>query len=158
VDGQTAAEYETNLEANLRTLLDRAKSGEHYRAPPVRRVNIPKGNTGKTRPIGIPCFEDKVLQRAVSMVLEAVYEQDFLDCSYGFRPGRGCGHLTRFADDFAEFRPAGSNALLGSVHSRRTGGEAKDDEIPLSARATPHHNVVSAAPALDSEGAKRSSQ
>jgi len=88
VDGQTAAEYETNLEANLRTLLDRAKSGEHYRAPPVRRVNIPKGNAGKTRPIGIPCFEDKVLQRAVAMVLEAVYEQDFLDCSYGFRPRR----------------------------------------------------------------------
>jgi len=88
VDGQTAAEYEANLEANLRSLLDRAKSGEHYRAPPVRRVNIPKEGTGKTRPIGIPCFEDKVLQRAVAMVLEAVYEQDFLDCSYGFRPGR----------------------------------------------------------------------
>lgn len=88
VDGQTAAEYETKLEANLRSLFDRAKSGEHYRAPPVRRVNIPKGNTGKTRPIGIPCFEDKVLQRAVTMVLEAVYEQDFLDCSYGFRRGR----------------------------------------------------------------------
>jgi len=54
----------------------------------VRRVHIPKGNAGKTRPIGIPTFEDKVLQRAVAMVLEAVYEQDFLDCSYGFRPGR----------------------------------------------------------------------
>ena len=88
VDGQTAAEYESNLEANLRSLLDRAKSGEHYRAPPVRRVHTPKGNAGKTRPIGIPTFEDKVLQRAVAMVLEAVYEQDFLDCSYGFRPGR----------------------------------------------------------------------
>jgi RNA-directed DNA polymerase len=88
VDGQTAAEYETNLETSLHSLLDRAKSGEHYRAPPVRRVYIPKGSAGKTRPIGIPCFEDKVLQRAVSMVLEAVYEQDFLGCSYGFRPGR----------------------------------------------------------------------
>jgi RNA-directed DNA polymerase len=88
VDGQTAAEYEANLEENLRSLLDRAKSGEHYRAAPVRRVHIPKGNTGKTRPIGIPTFEDKVLRRAVAMVLEAVYEQDFLDCSYGFRPGR----------------------------------------------------------------------
>jgi len=88
VDGQTAAEYEANLEANLNSLLDRAKSGDHYRAPPVRRVYIPKGNAGKTRPIGIPTFEDKVLQRAVAMVLEAVYEQDFLDCSYAFRPGR----------------------------------------------------------------------
>jgi group II intron reverse transcriptase/maturase len=54
----------------------------------VRRVHIPKGTRGDTRPIGIPTFEDKVLQRAVVMVLEAVYEQDFLDCSYGFRPGR----------------------------------------------------------------------
>lgn len=87
VDGQTASDYAANLEENLRTLLDRAKSGEHYRAPPVRRVHIPKGK-GSTRPIGIPTFEDKVLQRAVLMVLEPLYEQDFLDCSYGFRPGR----------------------------------------------------------------------
>jgi RNA-directed DNA polymerase len=87
VDGQTAEDYATNLRANLQALLDRAKSGT-YRAPPVRRVHIPKGTSGDTRPIGIPTFEDKVLQRAVVMVLEAVYEQDFLDCSYGFRPGR----------------------------------------------------------------------
>ena len=87
VDGQTAAEYAGNLEANLQSLLDRAKSGT-YRAPPVRRVHIPKGSGAETRPLGIPTFEDKVLQRAVVMVLEAVYEQDFLACSYGFRPGR----------------------------------------------------------------------
>ena len=88
VDGQTAEEYAKNLEHNLQALLDRAKSGDHYRAPPVRRVHIPKGSGSKTRPIGIPTFEDKILQKAVAMVLEAVYEQDFLDCSYGFRPGR----------------------------------------------------------------------
>jgi len=87
VDGQTVADYTANLQGNLQALLDRAKSGT-YRAPPVRRVYIPKGTSGDTRPIGIPTFEDKVLQRAVVMVLEAVYEQDFLDCSYGFRPGR----------------------------------------------------------------------
>src|SRR5215472_4628510 len=87
VDGQTAAEYETKLEDNLRSLLDRVKNGT-YRAPPVRRVHIPKGDGTKTRPIGIPTFEDKVLQRAVAMVLEAIYEQDFLPCSYGFRPNR----------------------------------------------------------------------
>jgi len=87
VDGQTAADYEAHLEENLRSLLDRAKSGDHYRAPPVRRVHIPKDG-GKTRPIGIPTYEDKVLQRAVVMALEPIYEHDFLDCSYGFRPGR----------------------------------------------------------------------
>jgi RNA-directed DNA polymerase len=88
VDGQTAAGYEENLEENLQSLLGRFKSGS-YKAPPVRRVYIPKGNDPtKKRPIGVPTFEDKVLQRAVAMVLEAVYEQDFLDCSYGCRPGR----------------------------------------------------------------------
>jgi group II intron reverse transcriptase/maturase len=88
VDGQTSADYAANLGANLRSLLERAKSGT-YRAPPVRRVHIPKGDsTTETRPIGVPTFEDKVLQRAVVMVLEAIYEQDFLPCSYGFRPGR----------------------------------------------------------------------
>jgi group II intron reverse transcriptase/maturase len=87
VDDQTAQEYSADLQNNLSSLLERFKSGT-YRAPPVRRVQIPKGDGRKTRPIGIPTFEDKVLQRAVMMVLEAVYEQDFLDCSYGFRPGR----------------------------------------------------------------------
>jgi group II intron reverse transcriptase/maturase len=87
VDGVTSAQYEAHLEANLEGLLERFKSGR-YRAPAVRRVHIPKDGRGKTRPIGIPTLEDKVLQRAVLMVLEPVYEQDFLDCSYGFRPGR----------------------------------------------------------------------
>jgi group II intron reverse transcriptase/maturase len=74
------------LDANLRSLLDRFHTGR-YRAPPVRRVEIPKGDRG-SRPIGIPTFEDKVLQHAVAMALEAVYEEEFLACSYGFRPGR----------------------------------------------------------------------
>jgi len=88
VDGQTAEDYAVNLEDNLQSLLDRAKSGTYF-APPVRRAYIPKaGSSGETRPLGIPTFEDKVLQRAVVMVLEPLYEQDFLDCSYGFRPGR----------------------------------------------------------------------
>lgn len=87
VDGRTAEEYAEHLEDNLRSLLERAKSGA-YRAPPVRRVYVPKGDGSKTRPIGIPTFEDKVLQRAVAMLLEPIYEQDFCDFSYGFRPRR----------------------------------------------------------------------
>lgn len=88
VDGVTAAEYEQDLEGNLQRLLDRVKSGS-YRASPVRRVHIPKGNSPtEFRPIGIPTLEDKVLQRAVVMLLEPIYEQDFLDCSHGFRPKR----------------------------------------------------------------------
>jgi len=87
VDGQTATEYAANLEENLQSLLNRAKSGL-YKAPPVRRTYIPKGTGKETRALGIPTFEDKVLQRAVVMLLEPVYEQDFLDCSYGFRPRR----------------------------------------------------------------------
>jgi group II intron reverse transcriptase/maturase len=86
IDGVTAADYEANLEANLLNLLERIKSGR-YHAPPVRRAFIPKAD-GSQRKLGIPTFEDKVAQRAVTMVLEAIYEQDFLPCSYGFRPGR----------------------------------------------------------------------
>jgi RNA-directed DNA polymerase len=89
VDGQTAAEYKANLMGNLQDLLNRVKSGT-YVAPPVRRTYIPKaGSPDETRPLGIPTFEDKMLQRAVLMVLEPVYEADFQDASHGFRPGRG---------------------------------------------------------------------
>jgi RNA-directed DNA polymerase len=88
VDGMTADEYERDLKGNLQRLLDRAKS-DTYQAPPVRRVHIPKGGSAtETRPLGIPTLEDKVLQRAVVMLLEPIYEQDFLDCSHGFRCGR----------------------------------------------------------------------
>lgn len=86
VDGVTAEEYARNLDANLADLLERAKSGR-YRSAPTRRVHIPKNET-ETRPISIPTFEDKVLQRAVTMLLEPIYESDFCDCSYGFRPRR----------------------------------------------------------------------
>lgn len=87
VDGQTAEAYARDLESNLESLCERFRTGS-YRAPPVRRVHIPKGD-GRTRPIGVPTFEDKILQRAVAMLLEAIYEQDFHPGSYGFRPGRG---------------------------------------------------------------------
>ena len=88
IDGVTAADYEKGLESNLADLLNRIRSGSYY-APPVRRHWIPKAD-GRMRPLGIPTFEDKVAQRAILMLLEPIYEQDFLPCSYGFRPGRSC--------------------------------------------------------------------
>jgi group II intron reverse transcriptase/maturase len=86
VDGQTVAQYEEHLEANLPGLLDRAKSGA-YVAPPVKRVYVPKDN-GESRPIGIPTTEDKVLGRAIVMLLEPIYEEAFYGFSHGFRPRR----------------------------------------------------------------------
>jgi len=105
VDGMTAEEYEQDLEGNLQRLLDRVKSGT-YRAPPVRRVHISKGGSStETRPIGIPTLEDKVLQRAVVMLLEPIYEQNFLDCSYGFRRGRSAHQaLQSFRDQLMNCR------------------------------------------------------
>jgi RNA-directed DNA polymerase len=105
VDGQSAEEYASNLEDNLESLLERAKSGS-YRAPAVRRVYIPKAKGG-TRPLGIPTFEDKVLQRAVAMLLEAIYEQDFLDCSYGFRPKRSAHQALDVLHDAATWIAGG---------------------------------------------------
>jgi RNA-directed DNA polymerase len=86
VDGQTAEEYAVNLRSNLAGLIDRLKSGR-YRAPPLRRHYIDKIGGGK-RGLAIPSFEDKVAQRAIVMLLEPLFEQDFLPCSYGYRPGR----------------------------------------------------------------------
>ena len=86
VDGVTYAEYEEGLGERILDLHDRLKSGR-YRAQPLRRVYIPKEG-GKTRPISIPSLEDKIVQRATVDLLNAIYEQDFLWCSYGFRPGR----------------------------------------------------------------------
>lgn len=169
IDGQTATEYAANLEANLQSLLDRAKSG-NYRAPAVRRVHIPKGN-GETRPLGIPTFEDKILQRAVVMLLDAVYEQDFLDCSYGFRPGRsahdalealwkqsmamgGCWllevDLRKFFDsvdrghlrDMLRLRVR-DGVLLRLIGKWLNAGVAEDGELSYPTTGTPQGGVIS---------------
>jgi len=88
IDGVVAAEYEKNLWENLENLLELLKSGT-YRAPPVKRVYIPKaGSSIEKRPIGIPTYEDKILQRAIVMILEPILEREFYDFSYGFRPGK----------------------------------------------------------------------
>jgi group II intron reverse transcriptase/maturase len=87
VDGVTYEEYERNVAGNIQTLHERLRNGK-YQAQPLRRVYIVKEN-GKQRPISIPALEDKIVQKAMVEILNAIYEQDFLDCSYGFRPGRG---------------------------------------------------------------------
>jgi hypothetical protein len=86
VDGVTKEAYKQNLDANIQDLLTRMKA-KRYRHQPIRRVHIPK-DKGRTRPIGVSSIEDKVVQGAIREVLQAIYEQDFLDCSYGFRPKR----------------------------------------------------------------------
>jgi group II intron reverse transcriptase/maturase len=169
VDGQTAADYEKHLEENFQSLLERAKSGT-YIAPPVRRVHIPKDN-GESRPIGIPAFEDKVLQRAIVMVLECIYEQDFLNCSYGFRPKRSAHQaLKAFRDlmmamrggwvielDIRKFFDTLSRSLLREILSQRVrdgvltrligkwlnAGVMEDGSIEYPEAGTPQGGVVS---------------
>src|SRR5882762_9205002 len=94
VDGVTYEEYERDVARNVQTLHERLKNGK-YQAQPLRRVYIPKENRKQKtenrnqRPLSIPALEDKIVQKAMVEILNAIYEQDFLDCSYGFRPGRG---------------------------------------------------------------------
>src|ERR1035437_2391094 len=88
VDGETTKEFEQDLDTRVQQLCERLKQGT-YRGPPVRRVEIPKGpGKGGTSPLGSPTAEDRLLQRGVARLLEAVFEADFLECAYGFRPGR----------------------------------------------------------------------
>jgi RNA-directed DNA polymerase len=171
VDGQTADDYALDLRSNLASLLDRAKSGT-YRAPPVRRVRIPKGaGSHETRPLGIPTLEDKVLQRAVVMALEPIYEQDFRPCSYGFRPGRsahqalqalwqqvmglgGCWlvevDIRKFFDtlDHAQLRAllrqrVRDGVLLRLIDKWLRAGVLEDGELTYPEAGTPQGGVIS---------------
>lgn len=135
VDGVTKEDYGLDLGDNLRGLHERLRT-KRYRHQPIRRVHIPKGN-GKTRPLGISAFEDKVVQDALREVLQAVHEQDFLDCSHGFRPGRSAHDAIRAlhrADDQGElnwvleadimsfFDSVDRKALLGMLRERVADG------------------------------------
>ena len=102
VDGITKEQYGQDLQSNLRDLHERLRT-KRYRHQPIRRVHIPKEKKGQTRPIGVSTTEDKLVQSALREVLESIYEQDFLSCSYGFRPGRSAHDavraLTRAVDE-----------------------------------------------------------
>lgn len=170
VDGQTAAGYERHLDENLSSLLDRFKSGV-YRAPPVKRVYIPKADGKRRRPIGIPTLEDKVLQRAVVMLLEPIYEVQFSDTSYGFRPGRSAhaaleavwrgtmGHPTGWLIelDIESFFDNVDHQILQSLVARRVGdgvirrsigkwlnaGVMEEGQLSYPTRGTPQGGVIS---------------
>lgn len=103
VDGVSWEEYGENLQGNLKELVSRLKA-KRYRPLPARRVYIPK-DEHSTRPLGIPVQEDKIVGKGVSRILEAIYEQDFLECSHGFRPNRGCHTALKAADTLLLNRP-----------------------------------------------------
>lgn len=103
-DKVTKEEYAENLEANLRDLTERLQRMA-YKPQAVRRKYIPKPGSTKQRPLGIPCFEDKLVQAGLVRILEAVYEQDFYDDSYGFRPERSCHQALRALSETVENGP-----------------------------------------------------
>jgi group II intron reverse transcriptase/maturase len=108
IDGKTWEDYAKNLDENLKKLVDAFKSGR-YKAPPVKRVMIAKPEGGE-RPLGLPTIEDKVLQKAVAMVLQEVYEVEFFNCSYGFRPHRSAHDAIK--EIMGRFREMGSCTVL----------------------------------------------
>lgn len=103
VDGVTVKEYEVNLGENIKDLVERLKSNR-YRPQPVRRVFIPNPN-GERRPLGIPTLEDKIVQMGIKKILEAIYEVDFVDVSYGFRPNRSCHQALDVLDKVVMTKP-----------------------------------------------------
>ena len=169
VDDLSSADFEKDLMGNLKELVEMLKSGK-YKAPPVRRIYLEKGN-GKKRPIGIPTFADKVLQRAVTMILEPIYEQDFYDFSYGFRPSRSTHQAIDGVDqhlwkakggwiveiDISGFFDNIDHGILRDFLDRRVrdgvirraidkwlkAGIMEDGNIQISSKGTPQGGVIS---------------
>lgn len=103
IDGVTKLQYSENLQENIEGLVARMKS-QTYKPQPVRRAYIPKADGNKKRPLGIPAYEDKLVQKALNDILTAIYETEFLDCSYGFRPGRSCHYAIKAVGKIIENR------------------------------------------------------
>ena len=103
IDSVSWQEYGANLDENLAQLVSKLKR-KKYKPLPARRVYIPK-NDKETRPLGIPALENKIVERGITWILESIYEQDFLDCSYGFRPKRSCHQALKQLDSLIMFQP-----------------------------------------------------
>ena len=101
--GTTKEEYEESLEENIQDLVSRLKQ-KRYRPVPVRRMYIPKVGSDNKRPLGIPEHEDKIVQKAITKMLNAIYENDFLDCSFGFRPKRNCHDALKVLNHYIEHK------------------------------------------------------
>jgi group II intron reverse transcriptase/maturase len=103
INGTTKEQYSENLKENIEDLISRLKN-KSYRPVPVRRMYIPKLNSNKKRPLGIPEHEDKIVQKGITKILNTIYENDFLDCSFGFRPNRNCHDALKILNHYIEKR------------------------------------------------------
>jgi retron-type reverse transcriptase len=140
IDEVTKEMYAENLEANLSNLTGRLHKMA-YIPQPVRRKYIPKPGSSKPRPLGIPCFEDKVVQAGLVRILEAVYEQDFIEDSYGFRPGRSC-HKALIALKVLAHRIE-DKRIQRMVKRFLKAGVAEDGSVTISDEGTPQGGVIS---------------
>lgn len=170
IDDVTKEEYAENLDVNLSNLIERLHRMA-YIPQPVRRKYIPKPGSAKQRPLGIPCFEDKLVQAGLVRILEAVYEQDFIEDSYGFRPGRSCHKALRSLSETVEGKPVnhvaeadikgffcnlkqewlikflehriGDRRIIRMVKRFLKAGVAEDGSVTVSDEGTPQGGVIS---------------
>lgn len=170
IDDVTKEKYAENLDVNLSNLIERLHRMA-YIPQPVRRKYIPKPGSAKQRPLGIPCFEDKLVQAGLVRILEAVYEQDFIEDSYGFRPGRSCHKALRALSETVEGKPVnhvaeadikgffcnlkqewlikflehrlGDRRVIRMVKRFLKAGVAEDGSVTVSDEGTPQGGVIS---------------